>query len=123
LMHRIAPLDLPPGLLARLEAIPVSAEARVRFIVETNPIPKPFFLRARCIWRALGEDESVRSVAGRPGKQRNVPRTLSLLFFACKVVARDRGQILAESWAWVRGLFNGAKESPPRASDASTKSG
>ena len=93
-MSRITPLDLPPDLLARLEALPVSARARVRFIAATHPLPRPFFSRARRIWRALGEEEGW-----------NIRRALSLLLFACEVAVRDRVQILADSRAWMRGLF------------------
>jgi len=98
-MNRIIPLDLPAGLLARLEAIPVSADSRVRFIVETNPIPRSFLPRARWIWKALGEDEAAR----RDDGQKRAPSrgTLSLLLFACKIVVRDRKQILAELYAWL----------------------
>jgi hypothetical protein len=117
-MNRVIPLDLPPNLLSRLDAMPVSGNARVRFIVETNPIPKPFFPRAQAIWKALREDEETRLLAAGSGENQSaalntqdVRRALSLIPFASKIVLRDYRQILAESLRSLRGLFIPTSES------------
>lgn len=119
-MNRITSPGLPPNVLARLEAMPVSAGARVRFIVETHVVPKPFFPRAKCVWRALDEDDSARAVVAKGGKRRSglfhakgIYRALPLVPFAFKIVMRDRRQILAELCQWVGLPFNGTRRSEP----------
>jgi hypothetical protein len=104
-MQRIGPLDIPPEFLARLEALPVSAGARVRFAVATHPLPRSFFPRARGLWKALREDGTRSPYAGvsHPPGSLDIRRTFSLLLFACAVVVRDRRQIFGELYAWMRG--------------------
>jgi hypothetical protein len=118
-MNRITPPGIPPDLLTRLAAMPVSGAARVRFIVETHPIPIPFFLRAKCIWRALEEDDSARAMVTHDGKKRTwlkrIYRAFSLIPFACKVLVRDHKEILAEFCQWVRLPIHGTKRGEPAA--------
>jgi len=100
-MNQITPLDLPPDLLTRLEAIPTSGDVHVRFIFNTSSIPVPFFARARAIWNASGQVAPVYPVDGQPNKQRrhplaetNIRRTLALLHYACKALLRIAGRFL-----------------------------
>ncbi len=97
-MREALHFDVPADVLRRLEAIPVSAKARVRFIAETHPLPTTFFLRAVAIWKAIGEDHARCGI--RAG--------IALVLYAFNAAARERTQILAESQAWARRLF-GAK--------------
>jgi hypothetical protein len=117
-MRQITPLDLPPNLLARLARIPVSPKARIRFLAETNSLPTPFFPRAKTIWKVLGENKPAYSVVGKqPDPPPNKPARWNLraippfLLYACKVVARERAQILSESSAWAARLLANAKAS------------
>jgi hypothetical protein len=119
-MNRIAPPGLPPDVLTRLEGMPVSAGERVRYVVETHPIPKPFFSRAKSVWRALGEDEAARTVMEKGGKRRSglfhaegIRRASSLMLFAVKVVLRDHRQILAEMFQWVGLTSNETQRNKP----------
>ena len=113
-MTQITPLDLPPDLFRRLEAIPVSVGGRVRFIAQTHPLPTAFFPRAGRIWALLGENEPGYSIAGKsprpcePGK-RDLRQFPAILFFFVKVLIRDRRQILGECLAWL-GIFGRAKD-------------
>jgi len=95
-MDKITPLNLPPGLLGRVESIPFAASATVRYIADTRPLPTEFFPRAAAIWKMLGEEEPGYSIAGvprankRPGRElRRIPL---LLWFGLKVAIRDRKQ-------------------------------
>jgi hypothetical protein len=104
LMNRITPLELPAGVLEKLERIPVSAAARVRFLADTHPLPRPFFPRAVAVWKILGEGESRCAVVGEKAgpavKKRDLLLIPALLLFALKVAVRERKQI----WeTWMRG--------------------
>jgi len=106
LADNIAPLNLPAGLLGCLDSIPVSAQARVRYIVYTNPLPAAFFARAGAIWKIVARGDADRPVLGAStGERRGMdPRLIpSLLIFAIKVVIRDRKQLLAALLAWITG--------------------
>ncbi len=104
-MRRIVPPEIPPDVLPRLAAFPVSARAQVYFTVATHPLPQEFFPRARSIWEALGEEEPFPATAGSPGRpgRGKVRGKWALLLFAMAVVLRDRRQIFAELIAWMKG--------------------
>jgi len=106
LMNRITPLNLPAGVLEKLERIPVTAAARVRFIADTHPLPRPFFPRAAAIWEILGEGEERCAVAGEKPEPVVKKRDLSLIpplaLFALRVAWREREQI----WEAIRHPFN-----------------
>ena len=107
LMNRITPLDLPAGLLEKLERIPVTAAARVRFIADTHPLPRPFFPRAAAIWGILGEGESRYDVVGEKAEPEKKRRDLflipALLLFALRVAWRERAQLWEGCGEWMRG--------------------
>jgi hypothetical protein len=107
LMNRITPLDLPAGVLAKLERIPVSVSARVRYLAYTHPLSGSFFPRAAAIWKILGEGETRCAVVGEKAEPATKGRDLflipPLLLFALKVAVRERKQIWKACAAWMRG--------------------
>ena len=95
-MSQVIPLDLPAGLLTRLERIPISPKARIRFIADTHPLPRNFFWRVRCIWEAMGTAESGYSIVGIPPAPRTGRFALRsfwsvpwLLLYGLKVAVRE----------------------------------
>ena len=95
-MNQLTPLDLPHDVLARLERMPVSPRARVRFIAETVSIPVSFFARGRAIWRALKDNSPGYSIVGRQDHGIRTARIAlpALLLYGVRVAIREAWKFL-----------------------------